>query len=55
MKLLSLLLALIVAASAAIIPEQHTGIQSYKVRGQLKCGDSPAANVRWGFSIKNGV
>jgi hypothetical protein len=46
---------------ASIVPEQHSGIQSYKVqksiinkfnsngfqvRGRLMCGDQPAGNVR---------
>jgi len=44
--LICILVALVVVAFAGLFPEQHTGIQSYKVRGQLKCGDSPAANVR---------
>lgn len=46
MKTIGLLLAFALAVSASIIPEQHTGIQSYKVRGKLLCGASPAANVR---------
>ena len=33
-------------ALAGIIPEQHTGVQSYHVKGRLLCGDQPAAEVR---------
>ncbi|KHN75488.1 Transthyretin-like protein 46 [Toxocara canis] len=31
---------------ASIIPQQHTGVQSYRVIGTLLCGDSPAVGVR---------
>uniref|UniRef100_A0AC35FEZ8 Uncharacterized protein n=1 Tax=Panagrolaimus sp. PS1159 TaxID=55785 RepID=A0AC35FEZ8_9BILA len=39
-------LAFISLAYSSIIAEQHTGIQSYRVKGRLRCGDKPAANVR---------
>ncbi|KAI6184096.1 hypothetical protein M3Y97_00559800 [Aphelenchoides bicaudatus] len=46
LETIGILLALALAVSGSIIPEQHTGIQSYKVRGKLLCGSEPAANVR---------
>ncbi|KAI1725565.1 transthyretin-like family domain-containing protein [Ditylenchus destructor] len=33
-------------AYSSIIPQQHTGIQSYRVRGKLLCGEAPAKDVR---------
>jgi hypothetical protein len=45
--LLSILFACLVSLSfSGLIPEQHSGIQSYKVRGRLLCGEQPASNVR---------
>uniref|UniRef100_A0A914WFK1 Uncharacterized protein n=1 Tax=Plectus sambesii TaxID=2011161 RepID=A0A914WFK1_9BILA len=46
MKFLLLLAGVIAVSYASIIPEQHTGVQSYKVKGVLYCGDQPASNVK---------
>lgn len=44
---LSAFVVLLVCISrAAIIPQQHTGIQSYSVTGRLLCGTQPAIGVR---------
>ncbi|KAI3412108.1 hypothetical protein GPALN_002150 [Globodera pallida] len=40
------LLLLMPSIFASIIPQQHSGIQSYRVKGRLMCADLPAANVR---------
>uniref|UniRef100_A0A7E4V612 Transthyretin-like family protein n=1 Tax=Panagrellus redivivus TaxID=6233 RepID=A0A7E4V612_PANRE len=36
----------IATSVASIVPEQHSGVQSYRVVGVLKCGDKPANGVR---------
>ena len=43
--LISSILCSVALAGLDIIPEQHTGSQSYKVVGTLFCGDKPAPGV----------
>ncbi|CAD5221622.1 unnamed protein product [Bursaphelenchus xylophilus] len=45
LQVLSLALGLVLC-SGSLIPEQFTGVQSYKVIGHLLCGTEPAKNVR---------
>ncbi|KAI6188438.1 hypothetical protein M3Y98_00355000 [Aphelenchoides besseyi] len=40
------LICLFGSALSAIIPEQHSGIQSFRVTGKLLCGTQPASNVQ---------
>uniref|UniRef100_A0A914DXM7 Uncharacterized protein n=1 Tax=Acrobeloides nanus TaxID=290746 RepID=A0A914DXM7_9BILA len=45
MRLL-IVLSLLAISYTAIIPEQHTGVQSIRVKGKLLCGSEPAKDVR---------